>query len=130
MQLKEFDYDVFVMVEISGRELLFLQNLSFHHYDGTCKAAGAIGGFLYGFIQRWITASDDQGEWPENKSLDRIEFVRMSGHQLGILGKICEVKSLSSSHLLDSHDFFQLLKAREYEYARLCKYSKESESCG
>ena len=123
MHFKEFDYDVFMMVEISGLELLFLQELSANHYDGTCKAAGKLGGFLYGFIQQWKTMSNDPAEWkavwPKSQNLDRTDTIKMTGHEIGIWCKICECQPSHSKRLLESTDFVRLLNSRRNEYNRI-----------
>ena len=120
MQLKEFDYDVFLMVDISGHELLFLTKLSLRHYDATCRAAGMVGGFLYGFCNHWGFAAD--GEWNCDiagaPNLERIETIKMKGRELDTLAKICEY-NFDEKNLLTPSDFVLLLNCRKLEYNRL-----------
>ena len=120
MKLKEFDYDVFVIVEISGRELAFLQELSKHHYDGVCKQSGELGGFLYGFIQAWIgmSPSHDYSEFQNRTDSDRTEEFKMKGSELGILAKICEFNN-DPNPLLRTSDFISFLRKRKAEYDRI-----------
>lgn len=119
MQFKEFDYDVFVMVEISGQELLFLREHAKHHYDGVCKSVGEVGGFLYGFINQWMFASDDTSSFHNKRTdLDRIEVIRMSGREIDTLAKICEI--IRDPHpILTTFNFIQLLNKRKEEYERV-----------
>jgi len=83
------------------------------------NAAGQIGGFLYGFIQHWITASDDYSAFHNKRTdLDRKESIKMSGYQLGVLGKICEFPT-DPKPLLQTLDFTTLLAKRSVEYERI-----------
>lgn len=116
MRLKEFEYDVFVMVEISGHELQFLQQRAKKHYDFTCKSSAEVGGFLYGFWNQWMFGS--KLENLEKLDLDRTEVVRMTGHQIGILGKICEFP-MEANQLLTTLSFNALLTQRLAEFHRI-----------
>jgi hypothetical protein len=135
MKFTEFDYDVFVMVQINGHELGFLQRLSQQHYDAKCQAAGRVGGFLYGFINQWmLTAEGDYSfgdDLPDPPSLDRDEIIKMSGHQLGTLGKICEINTFAyhgePEPPLSAFNFVQLLRKRRDEYNRLTEEAEETE---
>lgn len=116
MKLTEFDYEVFAMVRINGHELGRLSTLSQKHYDGHCKAAGQLGGFLYGFIQQWITASEGSYAPLEETApadLERETIIRMSGHQLDTLAKICEQDDS------DLWTFVSILRRCVTEYERL-----------
>jgi len=48
MQLKSFHAIIQAEIEFTREELDQLTKLSEAHYDGRCKAAGQLGGFLYG----------------------------------------------------------------------------------
>lgn len=115
MKLTEFDYEVFAMIRINGHELGRLSALSQKHYDGRCKAAGQLGGFLYGFIQQWITSF--KGSYVPLKEtasadLDREKIIRMSSHQLDTLAKICEQDD-------SEWTFVSILRRCATEYERL-----------
>ena len=117
MLLKEFEYDVFVVVEISGHELQFLLKRAKKHYDFTCSSSGEVGGFLYGFWNQWMFASKINPDL-DKLDLDRKESIRMTGHQIGVLGKICEFP-MEKDQLLKTSDFNTLLTQRLFEYQRM-----------
>ena len=116
MRRNGFDYEVCLMVEISGKELLFLQQLSERHYDGACRAAGAHGGFLYGFINQWKFGNPEVNG-SSDRPLDELEEIRMTGRQVDMLAKICE--AATSGSILSSADFVKLLHDRNVEYQRI-----------
>jgi len=122
MRLTEFDYDIICMMAINGHELGYLLRQSQKHYDGKCQAAGRVGGFLYGFIQQWmITAEGDYsfgGDLPDPPNLDRVEIIKMNGHQIDTLGKICEMNQ-EDNPPVTTFDFIQLLKKCKAEYERI-----------
>lgn len=123
MQFKEFDYDVFVMVELSGHELLFLRDRAKQHYDGSCKGTAEVGGFLYGFCNHWMMESPDPSAETmllHNKrgDLDRKTTIKMSGRQLDMLAKICEFNT-DPNPMLQTLDFVRLLNQRKSEYERI-----------
>lgn len=126
MKFKKFDYDVFVLVEMSGHDLLFLRSQALNHYDIECVASAQKGGFLYGFFNRWIFDAAPRGfSLTEDRlDLDRLIEVKLGGRELGILSKICEVITKPDPRLKSS-DFIQLLKQRKAEYVRICTKSTE-----
>lgn len=63
-----------------------LMRLSDLHYDGTCKAASKLGGFLYG----WNNAIQWRHKNPDPKD-DTIHTVRADWHNLDICLKIMEI---------------------------------------
>lgn len=54
MQHDGYYYRVECMLTLTGAELKKLMDSSRHHYDGVCKAASNLGGFLYGTANRFI----------------------------------------------------------------------------
>lgn len=53
-----FAYDVSILLDITVDDVKTLQECSAQHYDGVCRAAGAVGGFLYGWRNRFDFALD------------------------------------------------------------------------
>lgn len=54
-----FCYDVSIRLELDESAIDSLIQLSESHYDGVCKSAGRVGGFLYGWRNRITFAVDD-----------------------------------------------------------------------
>lgn len=59
---------------MSLNEARQLQKLSAHHYDSTCRSAGAHGGFLYGWVNQLIfeETSELTASWRELDTLLKI----------------------------------------------------------
>jgi hypothetical protein len=72
------------MIHFNGRELDALMEASAKHYDGVCKAAGKVGGFLYGMVQRF------GGTEPVTAAT----MATLSRSECDILCKICECEEL------------------------------------
>jgi hypothetical protein len=53
-----FAYDVSILLDITVDDVKTLQECSKQHYDGVCQSAGAIGGFLYGWLNLLDFAND------------------------------------------------------------------------
>lgn len=70
-------------VPLTEQNIDLLMNLSAAHYDGTCKAAGAIGGFIYG----WKNAAT---WWREGKTPKEDQRVHARFDDLDICLKIME----------------------------------------
>ena len=115
MKLTGFDYDVSVLVTMTGHEIARLMKLSKSHYDGKCKAAGNHGGFLYGFMNRW--------DMSPPVDLDEEIELMMTGHELGTLGKIGEAESPADYPNGSSGGFTLqfsiILESRMAEYHRI-----------
>ena len=106
MKRISFDYTVKAVVSFTGAELGRFMAISNLHYDGACRAAGSVGGFLYGFCIQWL--SHNQDKLAEFDSIS--SFQKMSGglleltvevvvvpRELGLLAKIAELESLYCS---------------------------------
>jgi hypothetical protein len=52
MDFKTFTYIVQAEVEFTRLELSELVQLSADHYDGLCRAASEVGGFLHGYVMQ------------------------------------------------------------------------------
>jgi hypothetical protein len=65
-----------VEVVLTRREIAVLMSRSANHYDGVCRAAGKLGGFLYGINNRLL-------------DVDVVE-VEVTADELNLLMKICE----------------------------------------
>lgn len=102
-----FDYEVSVMVTMTGNEVTHLMGLASRHYDRKCRAAGEQGGFLYGFMNHWSLGEDMTLN-------DEIEL-SMTGHELGTLGKICETDRSTKYY----EQFLSFLESRMAEYHRV-----------
>lgn len=81
-----FSYEVRIQIEFSTEELKRLMKLSAEHYDSHCRAAGAVGGFLYGL--------DVQNHFFELYGGERPTYMRptymLGFNDLDTLLKICE----------------------------------------
>lgn len=138
-----FDYDVKIIITISGRELYRLQELAELHYDAICKAAGRHGGFLYGCIVQWILDQEDPKDHQycfrklanplshketnpflnlaDDDILDREIEITVTGGQIGTLAKIGEVEDHHHSPIYGfTFQFQQMLTERNAEYFRIC----------
>lgn len=64
MQNKGFVYEVKIQLLLAIAEVAILMDLSSYHYDGRCKAAGAVGGFIYGMSNKVEWAREDGSDIP------------------------------------------------------------------
>ncbi len=48
MNLKKISFSPKVLIELPDQELDLIIECAKHHYDGTCRQAAAVGGFLHG----------------------------------------------------------------------------------
>jgi hypothetical protein len=92
MKIKSFTYEVRGEVAFTGQELMALQELSARHYDGVCKAAGKVGGFLYGFINQWGLLTDQFDV--EEPDLSKEAEITCKFRDLDTLAKIAEAENL------------------------------------
>lgn len=94
MKRTTFAYEISVYVELTGYEILRLCELSERHYDGVCKAASRVGGFLYGIKNQFSFTQNEKAGGkiiPEKDwSLDDFVEVHMVWRQLDTLAKIAE----------------------------------------
>lgn len=60
----KFAYDVSVLLDITVDDVRTLQICAARHYDGVCKSAGMVGGFIYGWMNRFtlFTNGDEPTE--------------------------------------------------------------------
>lgn len=70
---KGFAYAVSAQVIFSRAEVASLLELSASHYDGKCKAAGKLGGFLYGINNAVSFQPDGSEEIPRLVSWDNVD---------------------------------------------------------
>ena len=77
-----FRYDVHIEATITREEVDKLLEYSSRHYDGVCKAAGQVGGFIYGWSNYFSLG--------EETPLDEYEFT-ISRRELDLVAKICEI---------------------------------------
>jgi len=54
MRKDSFSYDVNAEVVLTAAEVVNMMKCSAEHYDYACKAAGELGGFLYGLNNRFV----------------------------------------------------------------------------
>jgi hypothetical protein len=101
VRFKEFSYEVQAEVELTFDEADALCELARSHYDGTCKAAGKEGGFIYG----WRNQTDVS--WRTEDDEDEPVVVRMSARQIDLCCKILEM----AVYLKASYPHYDTLKA-------------------
>jgi len=70
---KGFNYDVSALVIFTRADVDSLMELSASHYDGKCKAAGKVGGFLYGIHNAVCVLPDASEEFPRRLSWDNVD---------------------------------------------------------
>jgi hypothetical protein len=70
---KGFAYSVSALVIFSRADVDGLMELSATHYDGKCKAAGKIGGFLYGIHNAVCVLPDASEEFPRCLTWDNVD---------------------------------------------------------
>jgi hypothetical protein len=83
------------LVPLREKHIKILMLLSEHHYDGTCKAASKVGGFLH----RW----KNQIDWWKSGCYEQEEeykTIRTDMHELGLCCKMLEI----ASYLLESEE--------------------------
>lgn len=97
-----FTYDVNIHFVLNRAELMVLNNAAILHYDGKCKAAGMVGGFIYGW-NNLLNASDE----------DSI-LVCCSFAKLDLMCKIME-----QSGVPDYSKYRQMLAALKAESVRM-----------
>lgn len=70
---KGFAYSVSALVIFSRADVDGLMELSASHYDGKCKGAGKLGGFLYGIHNAVCVLPDASEEFPRRLSWDNVD---------------------------------------------------------
>jgi hypothetical protein len=74
------------LIPLREKHIEVLMLLSEHHYDGTCKAASKVGGFLYG----WKNQID---WWKDYEQEEEYKTIRTNMHELGLCCKMLEMSS-------------------------------------
>nr|WP_319566299.1 hypothetical protein [uncultured Rhodoferax sp.] len=72
------------MLPLTLETVDLLMEMSRHHYDGVCKSASAVGGFIYG--------------WHNSVTFMPESHVRATWRELDTMLKICEISQLLSGH--------------------------------
>lgn len=75
-----FEYEVKVRLRLTRPEIERIMELGRKHYDGVCKAACNVGGFVYGWSNRLMF---DESE---------MVVVTATSREIGIVGKIGELE--------------------------------------
>ena len=91
-------------VPLREKHIEVLMLLSEHHYDGTCKAASKVGGFLHGW--------KNQINWwkqPDYELEEEYKTIRTDMHELGLCCKMLEM----SSYLFTDKDSEEMKTARD-----------------
>lgn len=116
MKFVKMVYSPKCLVSFTKEDVEVLLECSRRHYDGRCKAAGQVGGFLYG-IKNHV-------EWggPEIGGPTEPSPVELTWDKIDILAKITEpvVMHLCSRQAFELHQaFMTLLRQLNEEYVRL-----------
>ena len=82
MKHTTFAYEISTYVELTGDEIKRLCELSASHYDGLCRSASKVGGFLYGITNQY--------KWAQDEEPTGTVEVRLTWDQLDTLAKIAE----------------------------------------
>jgi hypothetical protein len=94
MKANGFEYEVKANVIFTGEELKKLLEFSARHYDGVCKNAGKAGGFLYGFMNRFLLNTDQFEQFGEPRAsgvdYSREVEIACTFRELDTLAKIAE----------------------------------------
>lgn len=61
MKVDEFSYEVSAEVLFTPEEVRNMMKCSAEHYDYKCKAAGVVGGFVYGLNNRFVVFLEEDG---------------------------------------------------------------------
>lgn len=85
MQHIKFDYEVHSVVRYSESDLQILMVAGLAHYDGKCKAACMVGGFIYGMQNYLLLVRPGSAEWT------------LSCDKLGTIDKILEMAVLQGT---------------------------------